>query len=1685
MGRDSVEEPSLWIKRKKLRGFTFTADMESSRRMRWTPFGFVGLLALLSLCSLADGLPLEVLSAPNLLRVETAENIFVEVQDSVQEDAIPVQIKVMDYPTKVKMLAETSVILSKENNFQDFGKIQIKAIDFSKDPNKKQYVYLQAQFPNKLLEKIVLVSFQSGYIFIQTDKGIYNPNSNVMYRIFAVSPGMEPQNDILLDTEIVTPEGITIQSNWRLLRMGVTTEDYRLPEIVSFGVWKVLAKFRTNPHLSFTAEFEVKEYALPSFGVNLTPGSSFFYVDSIDLAVNIKATYNFGEAVDGTAYVLFGVVHEYHKKSFPNSLQTVKILRGEGVAKLTREHITQTFPNILDLVGSSIFVAVSVLTKNGAEMVETELKEIKIVTSPYTIFFKKTSKFFKPGTPLDVVAEVVYPDNSPAQGVTVVVNPGNMEEVTGANGVATFTVNTLESSQTLTILAQTKDPQLTAQGQASASMTAHPYKSKSNSYLPVYVDSAEVELGKTIKVNIFLSRQEREQKDITYLILSRGQMVKHGRYRTTGQGLFSLRLPVTKEMLPSFRIVAYYHPNSEEVVADSVWVDVKESCIGSLSLESVRPAASYENRMGFRLKVTGDPEATVGLVAIDTSVSHLNRKYRLTQRKIWDMVEEYNTACTAGGGKDSMNVFYDAGLLFETSTIPGTPYRTDFKCPTSSRRKRALSLRYNASTPDSSFAQEFQSRVKELQSCCLDGMRNVSDQHSCERRRRHVVGSPACAEAFMHCCKNMKQQAGMKGETQLLHRSKRRAQDTSDGGIPTNSDLISIRTRFPESWLWSEKKMSACPGNKPDCSSTSYETTVMLPDTMTTWQLTGIALSSTHGICVSDPLEVTVRKTFFIDLRLPYSAVHGEPLEIKAVIYNYSPYPINVYLDLMDTNDVCSAAYRSLSYRQEIQVGPQTILPVPFVIMPMKDGHVNVEIKAAVKDSALSDGVRKELRVLPKGKLVKSVKIVTLNPTKDGVNGQQVVMINSEILPSDVVPNTPMKTFIFLTGGEKMTPLQENIISGTTMSGFFQNPVGSAETTMIITTLPVVATMYLDKTDQWETVGLEKRDEALQLIRNGYLRELMHMKKDGSFAAFPNIPSSTWLTAYVVKVFTMISNMVPTEKKHICDAVKFLILATQQSSGMFREVGRMFHVEMMGDVAGTDSDASTTAFCLIAIQEAHATCADTVHSIPQSIDRAAGYLEQRLSTLTNPYAVAMTSYALATENKLNKEILFKFAAPDRSHWPVPKGSLYTLEATGYALLALVKAEAIEEAHPVVRWLSKQPNLTGGFGSTQATIIMYQAIAQYWISVQDIDYGMNVEILIPDRSRPERYRLTKENQHITRTSKVEGINKDIKVMATGTGEAILRMVSLYYTVPKEPESQCETFDMSVQLIPEGEKIYMLRIQVLFKHRDRDASLSILDIDLPAGFTFNKPDLDALSTGRSRLISKYNSTTFLSEKGSLILYLDKISHTRQEEISFRIHQEMKMGILQPAAVKVYEYYNYKPCVKFYSPETVASVSKLCINDHCACAEGECSNQKKGKVNNDERVSKICDSTVGFVYKVRVDNLMDSTSADVYTLQILEVIKEGNIDLGAQGKQRKFLGKKTCKDALDLQTGKTYLIMGSSRDINKDEQNLSYWYVFRSDTWIEYWPLDTECQTHQPACSDLEDTVAQIIMFGCALR
>uniref|UniRef100_A0A671XMM3 Complement component c3a, duplicate 5 n=1 Tax=Sparus aurata TaxID=8175 RepID=A0A671XMM3_SPAAU len=1632
----------------------------------------------------------QVMSAPNVLRVGAVENIFVECQDCSEGDRV--EVIVMNHPTKTKRLASTSVTLTNTKKFQDLLQITIPAVNFNKDPNIKQYVYLQAQFPGAELEKVVLVTFQAGYIFIQTDKTLYTPNSKVFYRVFAMTPSMKPveknittNDDAYVVTEIVTPDGIALSQEQVALKSGIYSGKHQLGEIVSFGVWKVVARFQSNPQQSYSAEFEVKEYVLPSFEVKLSPGQQFFHVDDIDLTININAMYLFGKEVDGTAYVVFGVIRQDKKHSFPNSLQRVSIARGDGKVKLQREHITQTFQNITDLVGSSIYVAVSVLTESGGEMVESELRGIQIVTSPYTINFKKTPKYFKPNMPFNVVMEVVNPDGSPAQGVYVVLDPGKARGLTAANGIARLPINTNGTAEPMKITAKTAVPGIS---QASATMIAHPYTSKSSSYIHIGVDAAEAKVGDNLKISIVLNQHQKAQGHITYLILSRGQLLESGQYEI--RAMTSMVVVITKEMLPSFRIIAYYFTNDNEVVSDSVWVDVEDSCMGSLKLESSRPAPSYEPRRIFRLKVTGDPEATVGLVVVDKGVYVLNNKHRLTQKKVWDLVEKYDTGCTPGGGKESMSVFHDAGLLFVSNKASETPYRLELNCPVSRRRKRAntvLDIR-------TSLLSNYQE--KKLRECCLDGMRGTPLSYTCERRSKYIMDDPACVEAFLHCCKKLEERAETKEDNLLLARSE---EDESY----MDSDNIVSRSQFPESWQWTDITLGACSRQTPNCRK-SNELTIALKDSITTWQFIGISLSKSHGICVADPLEVIVQKDFFIDLRLPYSAVRGEQLEVKAILHNYNDHEITVRVDLLEAEHVCSAASKRGRYRQEVQVGPRTTRSVPFVIIPMKDREIPIEVKAAVKDSGLTDGIRKMLRVVPEGMLKKSVKSITLDPAKKGV-GEFIIKVteimNSDISMKDLVPGAATWTDIYSTGREQIGALVENAISGKSMGTLIKAPSGCGEQNMIGMTLPVIAAMYLDKTHQWEAVGFKKRQEALQHIMTGYENELAFRKGDGSFAVFPDHESSTWLTAYVTKVFAMATNLVAVKNNTICDAVEFLI-SKQKSDGSFREDGTIIHGEMIGDLQGKDSDTSMTAFCLIAMQESRTICNDS--NLKESTDKAVSYLEGRLHSLTNSYAAAMTSYALANENKLNKQILFKFRPTGSTHWPVRDTQLFTLEATAYALLALVRAKDFENARPVVRWFNQQQIDGGGYGSTQATIMVYQAIAEYWIGANEEEYEVNVDIKIPGRSKPEKFNFNRENHYTTRT--LNKINQDLTVSATGSGEATVKMVSLYYALPEETESDCQKFNLSVQLKPGDFNFFfffvcfsaLLLSTFLYRYKDeeRDATMTIVDIGMLTGFIADQTDLKALSDGHARTISKFEQNTVLSARGSLIIYLNKVSHTEPEEIAFKIHQKMAVGVLQPAAVSIYEYYDHQhnnqtPCVKFYHPERrEGKLLKLCTNE-CTCAEENCSMQKKEKISNDERTPKICEtqqnSKIDFAYKVKLEDFTEKLSTDIYKMRIVDIIKEAICDVGPLDKLREFLSFQHCRDGLNLKIGKTYLIMGVAQDIRKDEENQSFQYVLGERTWIEYWPTAAECQTaeYRPICLGLEDMVEAYTIFQCLAK
>ncbi|KTF81588.1 hypothetical protein cypCar_00030778 [Cyprinus carpio] len=1482
---------------------------------------------LLTLCD-----PLYVLSAPNLLRVGSSENVFVEAQDYSGGD-LNVRIIVKNHPKKNVEILSKSVTLTAANNFQILTDMKIPSDRqyFSDDPLEKQYVYLQAQFPSFTLEKVVMLSFQSGYIFVQTDKPIYTPASTVQYRIFSLTSGLKPFEHAGISVEIMDPQGITTMRETIFPQQGIRSGKYAVPQPASPGIWKVVTRFTNTPQKNYTADFEVKEYVLPTYEVTLSLSQSFFCVKDASLTVSIEAKYLHRNNVNGHAFVVFGVMEDERKTSIPSSLQRVQISDGEANAKLTKEMILQTFPDINQLVGRSIYISVSVLSDTGSEMVEAQRRGIQIVTSPYTIHFKKTPQFFKPGMPFDVSVYITDPDQMPAENIEVEVNPGAVRGRTRANGIAKLTVNSYEGSSTLEITVQTKQPKLDDDQQAVRKMTAQAYKTKggSNNYLHIGIDAAELQISDQMKVNLNLGRSPgvRDQ-DFTYMILSKGHIVQADRFKRRGQSLVTLSLPVTKDMVPSFRFVAYYHVGSSEVVSDSVWVDVKDTCMGTLKVQVKEPRPIYEPGESFSLQITGDPGAKVGLMAVDKAVHGLNQN-RLTQTKIWDVIEKHDIGCTAGGGRDSMGVFTDAGLMFESNTAGGTNTRTVPECLVPLKRRRRASL----------------------------------------QRVTTILGE--------------------------------------DSDYYENFDEITSRTQFPESWLWAEEILPVCPEKNKLCGTMSItRDRIYLKESITTWQIFAVSLSKTHGICVADPYEMIVYKRFFIDLKVPYSAIRNEQLQIRAILHNYTKKKIRARLEFMETEHICSSASKKGMYQTEVEVESMSSRSIPHVIIPLELGNHWIEVKAAAYDSVYTDGVKKILKVVSEGVLTKVQEAnVELNPAKIG--GVQQVSVRSS-KPDTQVPNTPANTYITVTSQE-FSKLIEQAISGDIMGRFIVQPRGNGEENMIGMTLPLIATHYLDSTNQWETVGMDRRNEAVNHINTGYQRQLTYRKPDGTFAALMNMPSSTWLTAYVAKVFVMASDLIVTENHVICSALTWLATKKQLPDGTFKEDAPVIHQEMLGNVHEKDDDASLTAFVLISMQEGSKICAGS--NLESSMKKAVDYLLLRVHSLTSTYAVAMTSYALANAGKLNKDILKSHSIQNEAgtFWRVPGAHHHSLEATGYALLALVKVKDFQSARAVVRWLRAQRTTYGGHGSTQASIIVFQAVAEYRMEAKKQDVNLNVELSVEGRKTHNKWTFTSSNKHVTRSDKVK-LTQKFNVTAHGNGLATLSVFSLYYALPEERENDCNAFDLSVRMKkehgvshPGAIESYLFTIETYFKSSERDASMTVVDVGLLTGFKVDENDLSKLSKGKEKYIERFEMNTELSERGSLIIFLNKVSHKERERIAFRMHKINEVGMLQPAGVTVYEY---------NAPEN-------------------CSLQKKHDIKESQRAYKACAPGVEY-----------GTEADV------------------EGKIRSFLAHPYCREFLDFQEGKTYLIMGQTTSLPRIGGRLRY--SLGEDTWIEYWPTQEEAQT-----------------------
>ena len=687
------------------------------------------------------------------------------------------------------------------------------------------------------------------------------------------------------------------------------------------------------------------------------------------------------------------------------------------------------------------------------------------------------------------------------------------------------------------------------------------------------------------------------------------------------------------------------------------------------------------------------------------------------------------------------------------------------------------------------------------------------------------------------------------------------------------AEVQRVRQFFPETWIWQDVQTGA---------DGAAVVPVDAPDSITTWMLRAVGMSKEHGLGIGEA-SLRVFQPFFLTVDLPFSAIRGEELPVKVALFNYLDTQQEIFVEIEEGGwfDLLDEPLKSIT------IDASDIGGAEFMISPNGLGTNPVRITARSTEAA--DAVIKEILVEPEGI---EVEIVGNHVLSDGHRQKLLPAV-----PPDAIEGSG-RAYVALTGS-----FLTQTIEG--LDRLLQMPFGCGEQNMILFAPNVYVARYLKETGQLKPEIMAK-SEHLMLV--GYQRELTYRRHDGSFSAFGDSDQegSLWLTAFVLKTFAEAKALMYIDQA-VIDTAAAWIVAHQRGDGSFENVGFLHHQELLGGLQGRDA---LTAYVAIALMEAGDS---------GSAASAVSYLEGRLDGMEEPYTTAITAYALELSGSQLRgqayEKLMSMAQEDDNgalYWngggpPIePAGTgqprhgnrSAAIEATGYALLALLGHDDLANASRASKWLVGQRNALGGFGSTQDTIVSLHGLTAFSTKVRS-DVDMTV-VLESDTWRRE-VRIGPENADVLQTIQVP-LGDAIAVTAEGKGDAVLQSV-LRYNVPQRRTEIEDVFDITVDYGTdhvEVDDLITVTASVAFTPPSPiEAGMVVLDVAVPTGFEPVRETVAAL------VAENDNLKRFEVVGRKVILYIEDM--LPGETVSFEFEARAKYPVRAKEVVsQVYSYY-----------------------------------------------------------------------------------------------------------------------------------------------------------------------------------
>ncbi|XP_032998061.1 alpha-2-macroglobulin-like [Lacerta agilis] len=1366
-------------------------------------------------------------------------------------------------------------------------------------------------------QKAVLVKDLDTLLFIQTDKPIYKPGETVHFRVATLDESFRPVTEKIPLIYLQDPKNNRLMQWTEVeLKGGLVQLSFPLGSEPPEGIYRLKVQKASNAWEE--RAFDVSEYVLPKFEV-VVKAPKVITILAEEMKVTVCGVYTYGMPVPGQ--VKIGVCRKYQDprgrgySSYSSSCSWADMrgvceeFSGEADANGCFSQVVKTkvFQMRRDSAEMKLEVEGKIIEEGtGVELTGNAISTITATLS--TVTFENVDTYYKPGIPFSGKAKLVDGANVPIANETVEIRVDQSGHranyTTDHHGTFRFSINTTsytESSIRIQAI-YNSDPAChewgwTTPHHQSASHSAPRFYSPSGSYLHIEPIPGTLSCGhiQPVRVHYSLKPGLVEDKKINfhYLVMAKGGIVHSGTHvqpeeQGEAKGVFSLDLPVDVDTAPLARLLLYTVLPSGELVAHSADFPVENCFRNKVELRFSESKGLPGSQT--QLFLASAKDSFCGIHAVDKSVYLLKPEAELSPQTVYDLLPV----------KNLKGYPHNNPLLNEVNTRP---------CTT----RKAIIVNGIRYIPESAYGEGDAYEILKDFGLKVFTSTKIHQPRICQVRGH---GHDAVPMYAMH--------SGVGGgyPQPIAYRAEEYSVGSSlDAPAPTKH----ARSFFPETWLWQLVVLDGDYSGTGDFFGQSKKEggivpgevimPVTIPDTITEWKVGAFCLSSDNGIGIARAANVNAFQDFFIELTLPFSVVRGEAFMMKATASSYQQNMMKVTMSLAPSPDFEAIPVEEQAPSCLPENGRRT---VSWLVTPKSLGDVNFTVSAkaqpcgnaieAANIQEHQDTVIKSVLVEPEGIEEDEVFSNLLCPTEKSESSVFV----SLGLPDNVVEGSARASVCAL--GDIMGTAIENIHQ------LLQLPYGCGEQNMARFVPNIYILQYLNNTGQ---LTEEVKSKAIGYLVAGYQKQLNYKHSDGSFSTFGEHnwePGNTWLTAFTLASFARAKSFIFVEEKHISGA-QAALAARQKENGCFSSTGTLYHNALKG---GVDDEITMSAYITIALLQIPLP---VTHSVVRN-----GLFCLETATQAkeiNTYTKALLAFAFALAGKEDKKqemlrLLDGEAVEEGGslHWQrprkqdvdadfpfrrLPRAPSAEVETTGYVLLAYLtkqpapSQEEMAKSARIVTWLVRQQNPTGGFSSTQDTVVALHALSLYAaLTYSKGSTGTDVSVR-SGANALGTFHVDNTNRLLLQCRSLPRVPGDYDIEATGD-RCVYTQTTLKYNVHPRPEDS--PFNLEVYTVPEtctgpkAHKTFDIAVNVSYIGMWPTSNMVILDVKMLSGFIPVKSSVRQL-IGKAQVKRTEVSTSHV------LLYLEKVDNVTQS-LSFTVEQDVPVQHLKPALVKVYDYY-----------------------------------------------------------------------------------------------------------------------------------------------------------------------------------